>query len=269
MSEPFRAGEQCLLLDPKGRRYLLTLRSQGSFSYHRGTLAHSEIIGREEGVLLASTGGERLVTLRPRLADYVLKMSRGATVLYPKDIGALLVWADIGPGAVVVEAGTGSGALAMALVRAVGSAGRVVSVERREDHAALAMARIQAWFGEIPFNLELRIGEVAEVAPEVQPDRLVLDIPEPFGVVEVAAGKGLQSGGVFCSYVPTVPQMAQTAAALDLAGCFVDLLHFEVLHREWVANGRSVRPSQQMVGHTGFLTVARKTAGTSSVKTPD
>jgi len=249
-----------LLFDPKGRRYLLTLRQDGSFAYHRGTLAHSEIVGREAGVVLVSSGGERLVALRPRLADYVLKMSRGATVLYPKDVGPLLVWADIAPGSVVVEAGTGSGALAMALVRAVGPQGRVVSVERREDHAAIAKARIEAFFGEIPSNLELRIGEVAEVAPEVEPDRLVLDIPEPFGVVEVAAGSGLQSGGVFCSYVPTVPQMAQTAAALDDAGCFVDIVQFEVLHREWVAHGRSLRPSQQMVGHTGFLTVARKTA---------
>ncbi|MFQ5948790.1 MAG: tRNA (adenine-N1)-methyltransferase [Acidimicrobiia bacterium] len=258
MNPPFEAEEVCLLIDGKGRRYLFDLTAGGEFHYHSGTLSHDEIIGAPEGQVLRSSRSSRLVALRPRLADYILQMRRGAQVMYPKDIGPILHWADIGPGMTVLEAGTGSGALTMALVRAVGPSGRVVSVERREDHAAHARRVIERFFGEFPETLDLRRGSVEDVVEEVRPDRLLLDLPEPWSVVPAAA-EGLRTGGVFCAYVPTVPQVQQLLEALRRAGCFIDVVAFEILLREWVAEGRSVRPSHRMVGHTGFIAVGRKT----------
>lgn len=254
----FAKGDACLLTDKKGRQFLLTLEEGGSFHYHNGYLPHDEIIGQPDGAVLESSLGGRLVALKPRLPDYVLKMRRGAQVVYPKDLGAILVWGDIAPGLTVLEAGTGSGALTMGLVRAVGDQGRVVSVELRPDHADHARRSLDAFFGGIPANLELRVGDVREMIDEVAPDRLVLDLPEPFSLVD-AAVEGLPSGAVWISYVPTVPQMQATASALVESGHFYDARHFEVLHREWKVEGRSVRPNHQMVGHTGFVTVARKT----------
>jgi tRNA (adenine57-N1/adenine58-N1)-methyltransferase len=184
-------------------------------------------------------------------------MSRGATVLYPKDTGAILVWADIAPGLTVVEAGTGSGGLAMALTRAVGDSGKVISVERRDDHAAIAAKLIRGFFGEIPDHLDLRTGEVDEIIASEHPDRVVLDIPEPWHSVPVAA-EHLVSGGIFCCYLPTIPQVQTVCEAIAAAPEFFETTTFEVMHREWVIDGRSVRPSHRMVGHTGFITVTRK-----------
>lgn len=253
----FAAGDPCLLYDEKGRRYLIELVPGKEFHYHRGLLAHDRIIGADDGVVLESSKGAGLVALRPRLADYTLKMPRGATVVYPKDVGAIVVWADVGPGMTVVEAGTGSGALAMALARAVGSEGRVVTYERRSDHAAKAKKLIEGFFGEVPPQLELREGEVEAGIAEVAPERIVLDLPEPWHSV-ASASAHLASGGVFCCYLPTVPQVQTVREALDDAGVFFDVMTFEVLHREWAIDGRSVRPSHRMIGHTGFITVARK-----------
>ena len=210
-----------------------------------------------DGSTFTTEAGGKFVMLRPRLTDYILKMKRGAQVVYPKDIGPILVFGDIGPGAVVLEAGTGSGALTMALVRAVGPTGRVVSIERREDHAAHARGTIERWFGEIPETLDLRIGAVEEHIAEVAPDRIVLDLPEPWHTAELAA-EHLQPGGVFCSYVPTVPQMQQTVEAMRRSRRFLDITSFEAMLRTWNVEGRSVRPDHRMVGHTGFVTVARK-----------
>lgn len=246
----------CLLVDQRGRRYLVDLRPGATFQYHAGTLAHDEILGRPDGVAARTNTGARLVAVRPRLADYVLRMKRGAQVVYPKDIGPILVWGDIAAGMTVLEAGTGSGALTMALARAVGPSGRVVSVERREDHAAHAVKVITRYFGEVPAWVDLRVGEVEEAVAEVAPERLVLDLPEPWTVVEAAAGT-MAPGGVVSAYVPTVPQVAHLRDALRRTKRFADLMTFEVLHREWAADGRSVRPEHQMVGHTGFITVAR------------
>ena len=256
MSE-FAKGDHCLLTDGKGRRFLITLEEGAVFHFHNGTLPHDDLIGRSEGCVARSSLGGRLVAVRPRLADYILNMKRGAQVVYPKDIGAILVWGDIGPGTTVLEAGTGSGALTMALVRAVGADGRVVSVERREDHAAHARRTLDAFFGGIPANLDLRVGEVADHLAEVEPDRIVLDLPEPFGVVDVAA-QSLPPGAIWVSYVPTVPQVQQTTEALRGVGCFAEISNFEVMHRDWNVDGRSVRPDHRMVGHTGFITTARK-----------
>ncbi len=253
----FAAGDACLVFDRKGRRYLIELIPGAQFQHHHGVLPHDNIIGVEEGTTLESSQGRPLVLLRPRLADYALKMPRGAAVVYPKDSGAILVWADIQPGNVVVEAGTGSGALAMALARAVGTTGRVISYEVRHDHAALAEKRIRGFFGEIPSNIELKIGAVEEGIGEHEPDRVVLDLPEPWHSVEPAASH-LAPGGIFCCYLPTVPQVQQVRAAIDESGSFLDVMTFEMMMREWAVDGRSVRPSHRMIGHTGFITVARK-----------
>jgi tRNA (adenine57-N1/adenine58-N1)-methyltransferase len=253
----FLKGDHCLLTDGKGRRFLITLEEGDIFHFHNGTLPHDDLIGRPEGCVARSSLGGKLVAVRPRLADYILNMKRGAQVVYPKDIGPILVWGDIGPGVTVLEAGTGSGALTMALVRAVGVGGRVVSVERREDHAAHARRALETFFGGIPANLDLRVGEVADHLSEIEPDRIVLDLPEPFGVVDAAA-RSLPSGAIWVSYVPTVPQVQQTTEALRDAGCFAEISNFEVMHRDWNIDGRSVRPDHRMVGHTGFITTARK-----------
>ena len=253
----FAAREACLLFDSKGRRYLIELIVGAQFHHHQGLLPHDDIIGAEEGATLYSSLGRPLVALRPRLADFALKMPRGAAVVYPKDTGAILVWADIKPGDIVVEAGTGSGALTMALARAVGKEGRVISYEQREDHAELARKRIRGFFGFMPEQIELRVGRVEDGLPVLRPDRIVLDLPEPWHSVPLAT-QCLAAGGIFCCYLPTVPQVQQVREALAASGSFLDVMSFEVMMREWTVDGRSVRPSHRMIGHTGFITVARK-----------
>ena len=243
-------------MDAKGRRYLFDLKPGGSFQYHAGTLAHDELIGRVEGRVLRSSAGARLVAFRPRLADYILRMRRGPQVVYPKDIGPIIHWGDIGPGMTVLEAGTGSGALTLALLRAVGPEGTVVSVEERPDHADHARGVIERFWGSLPATLDLRVGDVVDVAGDVASDRVVLDLPEPWLVVE-ALGDGLVAGGVITCFVPTVPQVQRLQDELRRAA-YEDITTFEVLFREWVAENRSVRPSHQMVGHTGFVTVGRR-----------
>ena len=253
---PFEAGEPALLIDAKGRKYLLHLKSAGVFQFHLGHLPHAEIIGSPDGSRFASSKGASLVALRPRLGDYILKMRRGAQIVYPKDLGAILMYADIHPGLTVVEAGTGSGALTMALTGAVGPTGRVVSCEIREDHATHGRGAIVRRFGEIPEWLELRVGDVLDTVAEEEHDRLLLDVPEPWHVIPAATG-GLRTGGIVCSYVPTVPQLQRLHEALGATGRFLDVETFEVLLRTWNVTGRSVRPDHGMVGHTGFVTVGR------------
>lgn len=253
----FSAGEPCLLYDAKGRTYLIRLEVGSQFQYHRGVVHHDEIIGRAEGCFVAASMGSKLVAVRPRLADYTVKMPRGAAVVYPKDTAAILMWGDIYPGATVLEAGTGSGALTLALLRAVGESGRVVSVERRPDHADVAAQRIEGFVGRIPGNLDLRVGDVEDHFEEVAPDRVVLDMPEPWHSVQPAV-RYLRPGGMFCCYLPTVPQVQEVRRALAASGSFIETTTFEVLHREWTVEGRSVRPSHRMQGHTGFITVARR-----------
>jgi len=258
LSGPFTVGDPCLLVDNRGRRYLMDLREGGTFQYHAGALTHDQLIGSQPGTVIWTAAGARLVALRPRLADYVLKMERGAQVVYPKDLGPIVHWADIAPGQVVVEAGTGSGALAMALWRAVGSDGLVVSVERRSDHLEHARKTIGRFLGEIPDNLLLVEGIVEDVLPDHNPNRVVLDLPEPWLVVEPATD-ALAPGGILCAYLPTVPQVQKLHDELRISRRFVGVETFEVMHREWQIDGRSVRPMSQMVGHTGFITVASAT----------
>lgn len=257
VSEPTKAGESILMIDDKGKRFLVKLTEGQRFEYHRGTIDHTNLIGLPEGSVVTSSGGGTLTILRPRLADFILKMPRGAQVVYPKDIGPILMWADIGPGMTVLEAGTGSGALTIALLRAVGPEGRVVSVERRDDHAKTAVKSITRWFGELPGNLELRSGDVEDHVADVQPDRLVLDLPEPWHAAAIASDT-MPSGGLLCAYIPTIPQVQSLVEILRERSCWIDIEVQEHLYRTWNVAGRSVRPDHQMVGHTGFLVLARK-----------
>jgi tRNA (adenine57-N1/adenine58-N1)-methyltransferase catalytic subunit len=254
----FTAGETVVMIDSKHRLYLVTLRPGGKYSYHGGTVNFDDIIGREEGLMLNSSHHHSLVVFRPSLAQYVLKMPRGAQVIYPKDLGAIVMAADIFPGAVVLEAGTGSGALTMTLLRAVGVDGLVISEEIREDFARRAAANIRRFMGETP-NLEVRIRDIYEGIDVHDVDRVVLDLPEPWRVVDGVA-KALRPGGYFISYLPTVLQVKQLVDTLLRQGGFALVETVELLERHWHVADMSIRPEHRMVAHTGFLTVARKGA---------
>ncbi len=252
----FSDGDRVHLVDRKGRQYALTLKAGDVFQFSGETLAHDELIGKPDGSLVTLSRGRPMLALRPTLSEYVLKMPRGAQVLYPKDLGVILQWADIYPGARVFEAGTGSGALTMALLRAAGDRGHVISYEAREDFARTAMKNIERYLGPV-HNLTLRQSNAYEGIEETDLDRVVLDLPEPWQVIPHAAG-ALRSGGVYLSYVPTIPQVMQTVEALHRAQVFSMIQTFETLLRTWNIEGRSVRPDLRMVAHSGFLTVARK-----------
>ncbi len=252
-------GDPVLLIDAKGRQFLLKLDPHRTFEYHQGSVPHSELIGREDGTWVVSSTGASLLVLKPRLADYILRMKRGAQVVYPKDIGPILMYGDIAPGMTVLEAGTGSGALTMGLLRAIGSTGSLVSFDLREDHSAHARKAITRWLGEIPANLDLRVGDVADAVEEVAPDRIVLDVPEPWRVLPKAAAFQKQ-GGVFCAYLPTVPQVQTTVSTAEELGRFTEIEVKEIMLRDWNVSGRSVRPEHSMVGHTGFLVFMRVVA---------
>lgn len=256
MSGPFEPGERVLLIDGRGRRYLFRLRPGEAWHSHAGAVPHDLILGSEEGTRVHSTAGMGFACFRPRLADFVLKMPRGAQVVYPKDLGAIWIWADIFPGARVLEAGTGSGALTIALCRAVGSGGRVVSYEMRPEFHAKAVQNLEAFFGELPDHLELREGDLTAVATTGETyDRTVLDLPEPWAVLP-AIDRVLAPGGIVCAYVPTTVQVQTLVLALAERG-YEQVETFEVLHRSWHVSERSVRPDHRMVAHTGFITVAR------------
>jgi tRNA (adenine57-N1/adenine58-N1)-methyltransferase len=249
------AGAPCVLVDEQGRSFLLDLQPGGSFSTHQGQIPHDDIIGAPDGSRLVTNKGATYVALRPTLEEFVLTMKRGAQIVYPKDWGAIITHGDIAPGHTVVEAGTGSGALTLALLRAVGPEGRVVSVDLREDHQRRAARTISRFHGGgTPATLDLRLGDVADVVGEVRPDRLVLDVPEPWHPLSVAV-EAMEPGAAAVAYVPTVPQVAQTVEAMgDRWG---NVVAREVLVREWHVSGRSVRPEHTMVGHTGFVVSGR------------
>ena len=256
--EPFRAGERVVLLDERGRRYLVRLEPGATFHYHGGALPHDLVLDSEEGTTVHTTTGASLLCFRPRLADFVLKMGRGAQVIYPKDLGPLLVSADVFPGARVLEAGTGSGALTLALCRAVGAEGRVVSYERRAEFLDVARRNAEDFFGKVPSWLELRHGDVRVVATTGETfHRVLLDLPEPWAVLE-EVGAALVPGGILATYLPTTGQVQEVVGAMREAR-FAEVETFEVLLRTWHVEPRSVRPDHRMVAHTGFITVGRKT----------
>jgi len=256
---PFEAGERVLFVDQRDRQYLVKLQAGGTFHTHSGTLAHDEVLGRPEGTRCETSAGMVLLAFRPRFADYVLKMPRGAQVVYPKDLGPIVTYADVHPGARVVEAGTGSGALTIALCRAVGAEGRVVSFEQREEHRDRAVQNVEAFFGKLPDHLDLRLGDLAEIGASGERfDRAVLDLPEPWAPLP-ALHQVLEAGAVLCAYLPTTIQVQQLVLALPSHG-FVHLETFEVMRRGWHVAERSVRPDHRMIGHTGFLSIARRLA---------
>lgn len=255
---PFQPGEKAILIDRKGRKYLLTLQVNGKFSSHAGTIPHAEIIGREEGVLLRSSGGAPFAAFRPTFAEYTLKMRRGAQVLYPKDVATVLIWGDLSPGATVVEAGGGSGALTIALLQAVGEKGQVITYEIREDFLRQAKGNVEAFLGPVP-HWTLKLKDVYEGIDEVSVDRVILDLPEGWRAVPHAA-KALRPGGLLLAFFPTVPQLQTMAAAIEAEPLLRLQEVFETLHRPWRIEGASVRPELRMVAHTGFVMVARRLA---------
>jgi tRNA (adenine57-N1/adenine58-N1)-methyltransferase len=257
VSGPFEPGERILLIDQRGRHYLVTLERGQTWHSHGGGLPHDLLIGSPEGVQVHSATGMAFRAFRPRMTDFVLKMPRGAQVVYPKDVGAILVEADVFPGARVLEAGTGSGSLTMALCRATGPAGRVVSYDLRPEFQAKAARNLEAFFGKLPDWLELRSGDVVEVAGTGETfDRAILDLPEPWEALP-ALGRALAPGGIVCGYLPTTIQVQRLVLALPEHG-LEHLETFEVLHRSWHVTRGSVRPDHRMVAHTGFVTVARR-----------
>ena len=254
MPGPLAAGERVLLVDAKDRRYLLTLVAGATFHTHAGVLAHDDIIGLSEGSTVNGSTGRAFLVLRPTLSDVVLKMPRGAQVIYPKDLGAILIAADIGPGQRVLEAGVGSGALSMTVLRAGAT---VVGYELREDFAERARANVAAALGAgAPYRVEIR--DVTHGIDERDIDRVLLDMPEPHQVVRAAAG-ALRPGGILLAYLPTINQTALLRQALDEPDVPFGLCETqEIMRRTWHVEARSVRPDHRMVGHTGFLTTARR-----------
>lgn len=253
MSRPFEEAERILLFDTKGRRYLVRLEPGGEFHTHSGPVAHDLLIGAEEGITVRSSRGARYTAVRPTLAEVVLKMPRGAQVIYPKDLGPILVLADIFPGARVFESGLGSGAMSMALLRA----GAVITgYELRPDFAERAQANVAGFLGASALDsYQVQIRDAYDGIEETGFDRMVLDLPEPWRVVKPAEA-ALRPGGILVSYLPTIGQVSTLRDALERSG-FGMAETIEVLQRGWHVEGQSVRPDHRMVAHTGFLTSAR------------
>lgn len=257
MSRLLRAGEQVLLLDSKHRRYLVTLADGGEFHSHAGVVPHADLVGQPEGVTVRSSHGARYTAVRPTLSDYVLKMPRGAQVIYPKDLGPILMLADIYPGARVLESGVGSGACSAALLRAGAD---LVGYELRDDFASRARKNVEGFLGaETAARWRVDVRDIYEGIDETDLDRVVLDLPEPWRVVPHLV-EALHPGGLVVSYTPSIVQASQLRAALD-DGPFGFAETIEVLHRSWHIEGNAVRPDHRMVAHTGFLTSARLLGG--------
>jgi tRNA (adenine57-N1/adenine58-N1)-methyltransferase len=250
-------GDRVQLTDPKGRHYSLVLAEGARYHTHRGGIAHDDVIGKAEGSVIVSAGGTSYLALRPLLADYVLAMPRGAQVIYPKDAAQIVMWGDIFPGARVLEAGAGSGALTCSLLRAVGSTGSVLSYEVRADHAEHAQRNVTEFFGGQPENWELRVEDLAGHAGAV--DRAVLDMVSPWDVLPTVA-KSLLPGGVLVSYVATATQLSRITEALREQQCWTEPQAWETLQRPWHVVGLAVRPEHRMVGHTAFLVTTRRLA---------
>ncbi|GAB2976556.1 tRNA (adenine-N1)-methyltransferase [Actinotalea caeni] len=260
---PFREGDRVQLTDPKGRPTTLTLRAGAMFHTHKGSFGHDALIGAPEGTVVETTGGVPYLALRPLLSDHVLSMPRGAAVIYPKDAAQIVTMADIYPGARVAEAGVGSGALTLSLLRAVGDSGSLLSIERREDFAAIARGNVETFFGGPHPAWRLEVGDLQEVLPTaVEPgtlDRLVLDMLAPWECLDAAA-QALAPGGVLLAYVATTTQLSRFAEDAKDQGCWTEPSAWESLVRSWHLEGLSVRPDHRMVAHTGFLVTTRRMA---------
>ena len=255
----FAAGDRIQLTDPKGKLYSFTITPGKEWHTHKGWIVHDDLIGLPEGSVVSTSAGLKFTAFVPLLSDYVLSMPRGATIVYPKDAAMIVGVADIYPGARVLEAGVGSGALTLSLLRAVGPTGAVHSVERREDFAQNARENIANYFGEIPSQWTLDIGSVQDKEFELPFDRVILDMLAPWECVELAA-RVLRPGGVFLAYVATTTQLSVTAEALKDDGHFTEPESSETIVRGWHHEGLAVRPQQRMIGHTGFLIQSRRMA---------
>ena len=255
----FVAGDRVQLTDQKGKIYSITITPGKEWHTHKGWIIHDDLIGLPEGSVVSTSAGLKFTAFIPLLTDYVLSMPRGATIVYPKDAALIVGFADIFPGARVLEAGVGSGALTLSLLRAVGPSGTVHSVERREEFAANATSNIENYFGGRPANWSLAIGSVQEQEFDHEFDRVILDMLAPWECVDMAA-KVLRPGGVFMAYVATTTQLSATAEALKEDGRFTEPESFESMVRGWHHEGLAVRPQQRMIGHTGFLIFSRRMA---------
>jgi tRNA (adenine57-N1/adenine58-N1)-methyltransferase len=255
----FVAGDRVQLTDQKGKIYSITITPGKEWHTHKGWIVHDDLIGLPEGSVVSTSAGLKFTAFIPLLTDYVLSMPRGATIVYPKDSALIVGFADIFPGARVLEAGVGSGALTLSLLRAVGPTGSVHSVERREEFASNATSNIENYFGGRPANWSLAIGSVQDQEFDHEYDRVILDMLAPWECVEMAA-KVLRPGGVFMAYVATTTQLSTTAEALKNDGHFTEPESFESMVRGWHHEGLAVRPQQRMIGHTGFLIFSRRMA---------
>lgn len=258
---PLREGEWVRLIDQKGRRHNICLEPGKTFHTNRGGMAHDDLIGREEGFTVTSSSGGEYLVFRPLLSEFVVSMPRGAAVVYPKDAAQIVSMADIFPGAHVVEAGAGSGALTCSLLRAVGPHGRVTSYERREEFADVARQNVTQFFGGEHPAWELRLGDLAEGLVESgdRADRVILDMLAPWDCLDAAAG-ALRPGGIVCAYVATTTQLSRFVETVRLHGGFTEPQPWESLVRDWHVEGLAVRPGHKMIGHTAFLVTARRMA---------
>lgn len=267
-SGPFTVGDRVQLTDAKGRHYTMLLTAGGEFHTHRGAIAHDTVIGLPEGSVIKSANGDQFLVLRPLLVDYVMSMPRGAQVVYPKDAAQIVHEGDIFPGARVLEAGAGSGALTCSLLRVVGPDGTVISYEMRADHAEHARRNVEAFAGGPPRNWQLVVADLAEcdLAPG-SIDRAVLDMLAPWDVLDAVA-RVLIPGGVLMIYVATVTQLSRTVEALREQQCWTEPRAWESLQRGWNVVGLAVRPQHNMRGHTAFLVSARRLAPGTVTPTP-
>jgi tRNA (adenine57-N1/adenine58-N1)-methyltransferase catalytic subunit len=255
---PFQADDAVVLLDRKDREYLARLDQRRAIAIRGGKIAVDDIIGRDEGSVVRSSMNEPFLVFRPSLPQLIPNLPRSAQVIYPKDIGPSLLWADLFPGARVVEAGVGAGALSMVLLRAIGDAGLLISYEIREDFAELAQKNVARYFGPAP-NWTVKLGDVATDLAENDMDRVILDLPEPWQAIE-RAWTALRPGGFLLCYLPTVLQVKSLVDALRIDKRFACIETSENLMRFWHFKGMSARPQHRMVAHTGFLTSARRLA---------
>jgi tRNA (adenine57-N1/adenine58-N1)-methyltransferase len=255
----FAEGDRVQLTDPKGKLYSFTLAAGKEWHTHKGWITHSDVIGLPEGSVISTTAGLKFTAFKPLLADYVLTMPRGATIVYPKDAAMIIGLADIYPGARVLEAGVGSGALTISLLRAVGNNGSVHSVERRADFADNAKSNVDNYFESALQNWRLTVGDLQDQNFDSEFDRVILDMLAPWECVDIAA-RALRPGGVFMSYVATTTQLSATAESIKSDGRFTEPESSETLVRGWHHEGLAVRPQQRMIGHTGFLIQSRRMA---------
>lgn len=262
-SGPFRLGDRVQLTGPKGRMHTITLRPGGELHTHHGMLRHEAIVGLPDGSVVENSSGNEYLALRPLLRDFVMSMPRGAAIVYPKDAAQILAQADIFPGANVIEAGVGSGALSLWLLRAIGAEGTLTSFERREEFADVAHANVETFLGAPPANWNVVVADLATELPNVAPsgsvDRVVLDMLAPWECIDAVA-EALTPGGVVVCYIATATQLSRVAEYLRATGLFTEPESSETMVRTWHVEGLAVRPDHRMVAHTGFLITARRLA---------